>query len=345
MDELLHGLLRKTCIVYIDDVIIWGKTIPELMKNLDEVLSRFRSQGFTLKASKCKFFCTSLVYLGYTVSREGILPDPSKIEVIKTLPVPRNIRGIRQFLGICNYYRRFVKGFSEIATPINNLLKAGETFKWTPECQKSFEKLKETLMQSPLLIYPDFLKPFKLLTDASTTGLGVILAQDWDGRERVVAYGSRSLNRAEKNYSTTDRECLAIVWGIEQYRPYLFGQKFEVITDHSALKWLFAIREPTGRIARWVMKLQEYDFIVTHRSGKTHSNADTLSRIHEDQVLTISMDTLNRLSEIQRRDQLLGLQYQALIDGKTLDDPDIRIKDGYLVRQWIPSNARSRNEL
>ena len=188
---------------------------------------------------------------------------------------------MRSFLGLCSYYRRFIKGFSKIAKPLNELLKKNKRFEWKERQQKAFEKLKEKLIEHPILTYPDYKKGFILITDASGEGLGAVLAQlNEEGKETVVAYASRSLKEAEKNYPITEQECLAIVWGVEYFHKYLRDRKFIIVTDHSALKTLKTAKIPkSGRRARWMMNLQQYDFEIKHRSGKSNSNADALSRL------------------------------------------------------------------
>jgi hypothetical protein len=200
---------------------------------------------------------------------------------VKKFPIPKTITQLRSFLGLASYYRKFIRDFSRIAGPLNKLLKKNVNFQWTLQQQQAFDYFKDRLITSPILIYPDWTKEFILFTDASTFALGAVLSQkDAQDQERVVAYASRSLLPAERNYSATELECLAVVWAIAKFHHYLHGKHFSVITDHSALCHLFNITTPNGRLARWVMKLQAYDFTTTHRSGKKHQNVDTLSRIN-----------------------------------------------------------------
>src|SRR5256885_4609998 len=185
-------------------------------------------------------------------------------------------------LGLFSYYRKFVKDFSRIAKPLLALLKKDIPFEWTNKQQNAFDYLKKRLMEAPILQYPDFNKPFLIYTDASGTGLGAVLSQlNDEGKECVIAYASRSLNKAECNYGITDQECLAIVWAVKHFEQYLGLLPFKVVTDHFALKFLQTAEMPTGRRAQWIMYLQQFDFEIVHRLGKENKNADALSRFTE----------------------------------------------------------------
>ena len=195
-------------------------------------------------------------------------------------PTPQNVREVQQFLGLANYYRRFIRNFAEVARPLHRLTeRSASVFQWTIQCQESFNLLRELLSSPPILSYPDFKKPFILDTDASNEGIGAVLSQlDNHGREYVIAYGSRLLSKAERSYCATRKELLAVVAFVTHFRPYLLGQRFQIRTDHGALKWLYCMRNPEAQVARWLEKLQEFDFEVIHRRGLKHINADALSR-------------------------------------------------------------------
>ena len=221
------------------------------------------------------------MFLGHIVDHQGVRTDPDKVEKVKSYPRPENLTQLRGFLGLASYYRRFIKDFARIAAPLHKLLKKNVAYCWTLEQQAAFSHLKECLITSPILVYPDWTKRFVLFTDASTFALGAVLAQrDEDDQEHVVAYASRSLLPAEKNYTATELECLAMVWAVSKFHQYLHGKRFLLVTDHSALCHLFNVTTPNGRMARWVMKLQAYDFDTIHRAGRKHLNVDSLSRLH-----------------------------------------------------------------
>ena len=182
-------------------------------------------------------------------------------------------------MGMAIYYKRFIPDFSKKSTALNELLRTDQKFSWTEQCTTAFTDIKTTLCTAPVLIRPDWKKPFKLYTDASSKGLGAILKQtDENGLEHVILYQSRTTTRTEKNYGSTKLECLAVVWAIKKLRYYLLGKHFEVITDHSALKWLFEIKDPIGIFARWIADLEEYDVTIKYRKGSANKDADFLSR-------------------------------------------------------------------
>ena len=280
MDLVLAGLQWSECLVYLDDVIILGRDFKEHLRNLRSVLQRLRDAGLRLKPSKCSFFQQEVKYLGHVISRTGISTDPDKTSRVLSWPPPTSKREVQRFLGFASYYRRFVKDFAHIAQPLHRLTQNTASFAWTSACQDAFDELHRRLCSAPVLAYPNFSKHFILDTDASDVGIGAVLSQlDDEGRERVVAYGSRTLSKAERRYCVTRRELLAVVVFTRQYRPYLTGRKFLLRTDHGSLTWLKNFKEPEGQLARWLERLQELDFDITHRRGRAHTNADALSRL------------------------------------------------------------------
>ena len=281
MNQVLRKFLGKFTAVYLDDIIIYSNTFEQHLDHLNQVFAAIRQACLKIKLRKCFFCFPNIAFLGHIVGRNGIAVDPKKVEKIEQFPIPTNLRELRSALGLFSYYRKFIKDFSKIAKPMLTLLKKDTPFEWTNKQQTAFNYLKKRLMTAPILEYPDFSKPFVLYTDASGTGLGAVLSQhDEGGKERVIAYASRSLNKAETNYPITDQECLAIVWAIKHFEQYL-SEPFKVVTDHSALKFLQKCKVPTGRRARWIMYLQQFKFEIVHRPGKENKNADALSRQYE----------------------------------------------------------------
>jgi hypothetical protein len=264
--------------VYLDDITIHSKTIEEHFNHILAVAEILKKCNLRIKQSKCRWISKEAKILGHIVSGGEVKMDPDKITVLKERIEPKNVKQLQQFLGICNYYRKFIKDYAKIATPLNKLLKAENKFKWENEQKEAFKSMKDALIEYPVLRQPDFTKTFYVYTDASGYCLGAVLAQkDESGRDFACAYASKSLKAAELNYTTTEKECMAVVWAIKKFRIYLYA-KFVIITDHVALSWLLSIRDPTGRLARWSVYLQAYDFDIVHRKGLIHSNADALSR-------------------------------------------------------------------
>ncbi|KAL5457235.1 hypothetical protein EMCRGX_G034481 [Ephydatia muelleri] len=240
-------------------------------------------------------------------------PDKEKIAVIKDWPIPKTVTEIRQFLGLASYYRRYIQQFADIATPLHYLTEKTATFVWTEECQKGFQRLKDLLSQAPVLCYPSLTKDFELQTDASAVGLGAVLEQDG----HVVAYASRSLTHAERQYSVIERECLAVLYAVKQFRHYLLGRAFVLHTDHQPLQWLSA-QKMEGRLCRWALALQEFDFTIKYRRGSSNANADALSRVPTIPstcagTVTVPELTLEDVAQEQGKDEVLNVL--CVVDG------------------------------
>nr|WP_253310135.1 reverse transcriptase domain-containing protein [Rickettsia endosymbiont of Ceutorhynchus assimilis] len=278
MHLVLRGLTWRTCLVYLDDVMIMGNSFQEHLNNLKEVFDRFRNANLKLNPNKCFLFQKKVEFLGHVVSEEGIQVMEGKIDAVRDWPKPRDKHELRSFLGLCSYYRRFVEGFAKIAAPLHRLTEEKSTFNWTQECDSAFRKLKGALCTSPVLSYPDYKGMLILDTDASNISVGAVLSQIQNSQEHVVEYYSRTLSKPERNYCVTRRELLAIVKAVDHFHKYLYGRKFLIRTDHAALKWLLEMKTPEGQLARWIEKLQQYDFQIKHRPGNLHKNADALSR-------------------------------------------------------------------
>ncbi|GBL92230.1 Transposon Ty3-I Gag-Pol polyprotein [Araneus ventricosus] len=251
METVLRGLSSEACLVYLDDIIIVGRTFEEHLNNLRKVFQRLQNANLKLSPKKCRFFQKEVTYLGHVISAEGLKTDPEKNKTVVDWPRPETVHYLRSFLGLCTYYQ---------------------------ECEISFNSLKQALTSSPILTYPRTDKDFILHTDASNEGIGAVLSQNIGNEERVIAYFSKSLGKPERNYCVTRKELLAIVKSIEHFHHYLYGRKFILRTDHASLRWLLNFKEPEGQIARWIQRLQEYDFEIQHRKGTSHGNADALSR-------------------------------------------------------------------
>ena len=278
MEKVMSGLQWEILMIYLDDIIVFGKTVTEMIERLKIVFSRLRSAGLKLKPSKCHLFRERVTYLGHVVSAEGVATDPMKIQTISDWPVPQSVKEVRSFLGLASYYRRFIRGFAEIASPLHALTEKAREFEWSESCQNAFDELKSRLQTSPILSYPIPEGDFVLDTDASGDGIGAVLSQMQEGEERVLAYASRKLSKPERNYCVTRRELLAVVVYLKYFKQYVYGRKVIVRTDHGALRWILNFKNPEGQVARWLEVISEYNIEIQHRAGRRHGNADGLSR-------------------------------------------------------------------
>ena len=276
-------------IVAIDDILCFGRTIDEALSRLEVVFQRLREAKLKLKPNKCHLLKRSVQYLGHVVSAEGVMTDPDKIEAVKNWERPGTVTGIRSFLGLASYYRRFIEGFSNIARPLHQLTEKNIHSVWAEECEQSFVELKEKLISAPILPYPLPEGDYILDTDASGYALGAVLSQVQDGQEKVIGYASRSLNKAEKNYCVTRRELLAVVFALRHFKPYVYGRAVTVRTDHGALRWLTNFKDPEGQLARWLETISQYNVTLVHRLGRQHGNADGLSRVNNVAVMSVEM--------------------------------------------------------
>ena len=289
MERCMGELNLRDCLIYLDDIIIFSSTFEEHVERLQAVFERLQENNLKLKPSKCKLFRSKVSYLGHVVSEEGIHTDPSKIEAIKDWPVPKSTKDVRRFLGFAGYYRRFINGFAAIARPLNDLLVGHVTnpkakskkalkrspFEWTEKHQRSFDTIIDRLSNPPVLAYADYSLPFKVHTDASFDGLGAVLYQTQDGKERVIAYASRSLKPSEKNYPAHKLEFLALKWAIcEKFHDYLYGSLFEAITDNNPLTYVLTTAKLDATGQRWIASLSGYNFTIKYRSGSKNADAD-----------------------------------------------------------------------
>ena len=265
--------------IYLDDITIHSKTFEEHLDHLTKVFKCLQEADLKVNYKKCNFASKKISLLGHIVSANGIEADPSKVQAVKEMKSPTDLKELQRFLGMTGYYRKFIEGYAGVAQPLYHLLRKKNKWNWTDNQERAFKELIEKLVSAPILRLPNPSKPMKVYTDASGHALGAILAQvDNEGREYVCQYESRLLKGPEVHYGISEKECLGIVWAIRKFRPYLYGTKFQVITDHSALKWLMTIKDPTGKLARWSIYLQGYDFEIIHRKGEAHLNVDILSR-------------------------------------------------------------------
>src|SRR6267154_693809 len=279
MSDVLKGMTYRDVIVYVDDILVYNANFDDHLKSLKEVFDRLRKANMRLNGKKCSFGIPEITYLGHKISGEGIRMDDSKIEVVKKWAIPTTVKHIRAFLGLTNYFRRFVRNYARLALPLNNLLRKDVKFKWDEKCQNSFEALKTALMTAPILVLPNMEKEFILSVDASGESIGYILSQIGDDqKEHAITYGGRSLRNAEKQWTVTEQEGLSLVEAIRANYQYLYNKEFVVYSDHLSLKFLNQIKRSKGRLYRWSLALEGLSMKVIHRAGRLNRNADGLSR-------------------------------------------------------------------
>ena len=342
MEDVLRGLQWVESLLYLDDIITPGKSVDQCLSRLGNVFERLRQARLKLKPSKCIFFQKSVAFLGHIVSEHGVQTDPEKVRTVKEWPVPGSSKEVRSFLGLASYYRRFVKGFADIARPLHKLCEKQTKFSWTKDCQEAFDCLKELLTSAPILAYPKLGSQFILDTDASDVGVGAVLSQVQDDKERVITYMSKTMNVHERSYCITRKELLAVITALKHFHNYLYGQKILLRTDNSAVSWMKSLKAPTGQVTRWLQELNTYDMTVEHRAGTSHRNADALSRrpcnpckhqqeiqeaIEEDDMPCIeTVRAVTRSETAAQSSQLRRAEY--LLDGwETIDIANSQLSD------------------
>lgn len=274
LNGVLNGLQGTKCFVYIDDVVIFGKSLEEHNDRLIQVMQRFRSSNLKLNPEKCRFLEKEIKYLGHRCSEEGVKPDDGIIKTIMEFKRPDNIKSTQSFLGLANYYRRFIKDLSKIAAPLYKLTQKTTAFIWKDECESAFTTLKKLLTSAPILSYPDFKKEFIITCDASGEGVGAVLEQE----NRVIVYASKVLSATKKRWSATELELYAIVFGCQEFKCYVLGTKFKIYSDHRPLSGILKVRDTTARIIKLQQKLSEFDYEIIYKKGRENSVADFLSR-------------------------------------------------------------------
>ena len=283
MDSVLQGMSRTVC--YIDDILITGDSEDEHLKNLERVLGRLKTHGITVRKSKCVFMANSVEFLGHRIDAEGLHPLESKIEAMVKVPPPKNVAELKSFLGMVNYYAKFLPNLSTTISPLYTLLKKNSRWQWTEECSQAFLAAKGMLTSSKVLAHYNPKLPLILATDASSYGVGAVLTQvSEEGTERPIAYVSRTLSDAERNYAQIEKEALAIIFGVKRFHVYLYGRKFLLLTDHKPLTTIFGPKTglpvvAASRLQRWALVLSAYQYDVKFRATEEHGNVDGLSRL------------------------------------------------------------------
>ena len=350
MDKILHGLDGVGC--YLDDIIVTGSTDEEHLTNLDQVLSRLSRFGLRLKKSKCMFMQSSVEYLGYKVDAEGIHPSPSRVEAIASARAPQDASEVQSFVGLINYYRKFIPNLATILEPIDALKKCKE-FEWTPQCQRAFQEVKKILTSGAVLVYFDPQKDVTLAVDASPYGIGAVISHATPEGDKPIAYASRKLTKAETNYSQLEKEALAIVYGVRIFHQYLCGKKFTLLTDHKPLTYLFGPKRgipvlAASRLQRWAILLSGYVYDIQYRTSKQNANADFLSRLPGSETLEDKPDEIvvmwtNEAAELNQV-QLDSLPVDAIRVKQATDKDKVLSKVKYWVQNGWPRNHEVSTE-
>lgn len=325
-DAILGEMKWNGAMTYLDDILVYGKTLEDHNKNLKKVLLKLKATGLKLKPSKCHLAYSKITVLGHTISDQGIQPDSSKIEAVRNFATPTSKKTLQSFLGLANYYRKFIEKFSVIARPLYDLLKKDRKFVWTVKQEGAFQKLKDMLTSPPLLTHylPEAEK--ELHVDASDLGIAAVLLQKTENGMHPICYVSRTLTKAEKNYGVGEKEALAVVWSLTYLRSYVWGQHIKIFSDHQPLCYLQNIKNVSGRMARWSCKLQQFDYEIIHKAGKCNQDADCLSRNPYSKATKLDEESVNEvptfmlplvnIQEFQEEDPVVSDLIQAVRDVK-----------------------------
>ena len=282
--SMFSDLVKEVMEIFMDDFTVYGSSFEQCLNNLETVLQRCKDKQQALNWEKCHFMVTEGIVLGHKISATGLEVDQSKISIIKTLAPPTIVKGIRSFLGHAGFYRRFIKDFSKIARPLCRLLENDTKFNFDDSCKAAFEEIKSRLVQAPIMAALEWDQGFEVMCDASDFAMGAVLGQRKEKIFRAIYYASRTFNEAQENYSTTEKEMLAIVFACEKFRPYILGSHVIVHTDHAAIKYLMSKKEAKPRLIRWVLLLQEFDMEIKDKKGCDNVIADHLSRVEQNEI-------------------------------------------------------------
>lgn len=348
MDRVIPQRLRNNVFTYLDDLLIISKDFDSHLVLLKEVADCLAKANLTIGMAKSVFCFKELKYLGFVIGGGKLRTDPGKIEAIENIPIPKTPKQVRSFLGTAGWYRRFIKNFAIISAPLTDTLKKAKQFSMNEKAIEAFNELKKALTTAPVLVHPNFKKPFFVQCDASHYGVGAVLFQkDEEDNDRPIAFFSQKLNSAQQNYTTTEKECLAAVLAVKKFRPYIELMEFTIITDHASLKWLMSFKDLSGRLARWSLLLQTYNFHIEHRKGSENVVPDMLSRAIEE-IELLEMETTEFDSP----------EYKSLIANVEKNKeilPDLKVDNGVLYKKmsftgddsglnwklWVPENLVS----
>lgn len=339
MNTILRSLLRKCVLVFVDNILIYSLTLEVHLDHLREVFKILDQHQLLLKQSKCSFGQQQLEYLGHIINANGVAPDPKKIEAVQNWPTPTDIKQLRGFLGLSGYYRKFIKNYGVLSRPLTDLLKKDSLFHWTAQHQQCFDTLKQALISTPVLALPDFAKPFMVETDASSTGIGVVLSQ----AGHPVAYISKALGPKAQALSTYKKECMAVILAISKWKPYLQHREFTIATDHKSLIHLGEQKLHEGMQQKAFIKLIGLQYKILYKKGLENKAADALSRQSEPLQLHVVSSCTPRWLEIVLEGYNQDASTKQLLTelsisrsnnkGFSLSDGIIRYKGAHLARQ------------
>ena len=340
MDSILQGL-PNTC-AYLDDILVTGKSEAEHLRTLDAALERLENAGIRLKREKCEFMLPKIEYLGHLVTAEGLKPTAEKVRAIQEAPTPRNVQQLRSFLGLINYYRKFLPNQATLLAPLYELLRFQRRWSWGAEQEKAFNEAKSSLLSSRALHHYDPDKELVLSCDASPYGVGAVLSHRTNEKtEQPIVFASRSLSLVERRYSHLDKEALAIIFGVKRFHQYLYGRRFTILSDHCPLKYLLSeVRGiPTmasARVQRWALMLSAYNYVLEYKPGSQHANADALSRLPlpiQPTQVPLPGDTVCLLENLQAVPLTLAEMKKGVYSDRLLS----RVLDN-VERGWIDTD-------
>lgn len=335
MDKVIPASLRNEVFIYLDDLLLVSENFEDHLRVLKTVSECIRAAGLTINVKKSQFCVQQVRYLGHIIGEGVIRTDPEKVAAIEKFPIPKTLKSLRSFLGMAGWYRKFIDNFATVSAPLTDLLKAKRRFTMTEDGQQAFTQLKRMLCSAPVLRSPDFSKPFYIHCDASKSGVGGVLVQKTpEGDEYPIAFVSKKLNKAQKNYSVTEQECLAAIVSVKRFRPYVEGHDFTIVTDHASLKWLMSQTDLNSRLARWALKLQAFRFTIEHRRGLLNVVPDALSRMNEDEIASI--DASNGLLVDITSEHFRSQEYLSLGESVTANSakfPDLKVVDNLVYRR------------
>ncbi|KAK1652663.1 hypothetical protein QYE76_070468 [Lolium multiflorum] len=342
MSAIFHGFCESIVEVFMDDFSVYGNSFDSCLRNLDKVLQRCEETNLVLNWEKCHFMVNEGIVLGHKISERGIEVDRAKVEAIEKMPYPRDVKGIRSVLGHAGFYRRFIKDFSKISKPLTNLLQKDVPFVFDDDCKEAFETLKKALTTAPIVEPPDWNLPFEIMCDASDFAVGAVLGQRVDKKLNVIHYASKTLDAAQRNYATTEKELLAVVFACDKFRSYIVDSKVTIHTDHAAIRYLMTKKDAKPRLIRWVLLLQEFDLHIVDRKGADNPVADNLSRLEN-----IAYDPVP-VNDSFPNEQLAVIKFRGTMvsknKGKELPDEDNQDREWKEEDKSVKEEAKEDEE-